>query len=518
MGSGVQNVSFFRFFIMLGTGVVLTLFIYASYNSNGSGLPPFRTGTPLLHSPVQPFRNQSIFKEARETLFSENIKFSNVKKRKDLNNIVKNDIKNSILIKHHRQPTIDVEPPGELESEVDERLLKDQLFAGSNFSSNSSLAQQQAQLQEQGEYIKNKIFDDLFIPTSTLQKFMEDAETLIKNITGVKTNLQSADKDLKEITKKNSQKLLHSNKSSLSTSHDPSMNKTMTTETRGSFVILDPAQGILTTQIYESGHRGGEVNIEKICPDAGNELKLLIMITSAQSHQEARLAIRQTWGHYGTRRDTAIVFILGRSSNETLHSLLTQENLIYGDLIRGNFLDTYNNLTLKTISALEWVDRHCAKAKHILKTDDDMFINIPKLLTFLEKHTQEKRIIYGRLAKKWKPIRNKKSKYYVSPGQFSATIFPTFTTGPAYMMSSDIVHDLYQRALQQTYLKLEDVFTTGIVAQQLGVKRVHVNEFLNRRIAFNPCNIRKTISVHMIKANEQIDLWKKLLDKSTKCK
>lgn len=191
---------------------------------------------------------------------------------------------------------------------------------------------------------------------------------------------------------------------------------------------------------------------------------------------------------------------------------------MYNDIIRGRFVDSYNNLTLKTISMLEWVDDNCPKASFVLKTDDDMFINVPKLLQFTEKKHTDKRTIYGRLAKKWKPIRNKKSKYYVSLEQYKPAIFPQFTTGPAYLMTSDCVADLYNKALNLTYLKLEDVYTTGIVAQEVNVKRVLVNEFLNRRIAFNACNIKKSISLHMIKPPEQFDLWKKLLDTTVKCK
>lgn len=293
---------------------------------------------------------------------------------------------------------------------------------------------------------------------------------------------------------------------------------TTTTKKSVKAAAADPTQGIPTKQIYESGHMNEEIDINQICPYKGEKLKLLILITSAQTHTEARLAIRQTWGHFGTRRDVSTAFVLGRTTNATISEALTQENMIYGDLIRGHFIDSYNNLTLKTLSSLEWVDQNCPKAKYILKTDDDMFINVPKLLQFLDAHAKDKRVIYGRLAKKWKPIRNKKSKYYISTGQFGAAVFPPFTTGPAYVMTSDIVHDLYVTSLEQLYLKLEDVFTTGIVAQHLGVKRVHDNMFLNRRIAFNPCNIRKAISVHMIKPNEQFDLWKKLLDQTTKCK
>lgn len=214
----------------------------------------------------------------------------------------------------------------------------------------------------------------------------------------------------------------------------------------------------------------------------------------------------------------AIAFCVGTTSKPEVQAGILQEEDTYGDIIQGNFIDSYDNLTLKTVSILEWIDNYCPRAKFVLKTDDDMFINIPKLLEFVDTHLKSQRTIYGRLAKKWKPIRNSRSKYYVSVDQFSPPVFPDFTTGPAYLLTSDIVHELYDHALDVTYLKLEDVFTTGIIAQSLNVKRVHINEFLNKRIPFNVCNIKKGISIHMIKFHEQFDLWKKLLDGRSKCK
>ncbi|KAJ9579083.1 hypothetical protein L9F63_024814, partial [Diploptera punctata] len=274
-------------------------------------------------------------------------------------------------------------------------------------------------------------------------------------------------------------------------------------------------QGILTRFVHESGY---DISNVELCPDLGKNMKLIIAVTSAPSHKDARMAIRQTWGHYRQRNDMNIAFLIGSTNNKSLSEELQQENKLYGDLICARFLDSYNNLTLKTISMLEWVDNYCNHVSFVLKTDDDMFINIPKLLNFIEKHAKEKKVIFGRLAKKWKPIRNKKSKYYVSPNQYQPPVFPDFTTGPAYLMTGDVIHDLHTAALGKTYLKLEDVFITGIVAQDVKIKRTHVNEFLNKRVTFNACNIQKGISIHMIKPPEQFDLWKKLLDGKSKCK
>ncbi|XP_067623250.1 uncharacterized protein [Eurosta solidaginis] len=510
----------------------------------------------------------------------------------------------------HREPTIDVDTVIEETGDDDDMerfgndLLEDggaqnidNVLVGSINNSNTSSAQQNngglpqeqsrtsqghldQQMKANEKSIDNtnnadKILDtDVMIPTTNLQKFIENADKILKNITTTneesskilsRINVASA-KDSTVNKEQRSEEKVNSDGNSgkdgdgvaeytnnddtlppsvvmtikrpgsnvQQTQHEPHKQKTPIKPTENHAVAKpktpiinhlttsqnqsDHTKGIALKEFYETGHLSEEINFAKVCPKNGEELKLLILITSAPNHGEARLAIRQTWAHYGTRRDVSIAFVLGRTENQSIYKELSIENFIYGDMIRGNFIDSYSNLTLKTVSTLEWVDAHCRQAKFILKTDDDMFINVPKLLQFIDGHAKQKRVIYGRLAKQWKPIRNKKSKYYVSTEQFSQPIFPAFTTGPAYLLTSDVVHSLYERALQQVYLKLEDVFTTGIVAQQLGIKRVHANEFLNRRIAFNPCNIRKLISVHMIKSNEQFDLWKKLLDKSTKCK
>ncbi|ETN61166.1 hypothetical protein AND_007183, partial [Anopheles darlingi] len=269
---------------------------------------------------------------------------------------------------------------------------------------------------------------------------------------------------------------------------------------------------IKTRDLYRSGHLPDETCVKKLCPSNGTDVTLLILVTSAPTHREQRLAIRQSWGYYGSRRDISIGFIVGQTDESRIEDQLAAESYMYSDLIRGNFIDSYKNLTLKTISLLEWTKLHCSNASFLLKTDDDMFINVPKLLQFMEVHNNQRRTIFGRLAKKWKPIRNKKSKYYVSPEQYYPPVFPPFTTGPAYLLTADIISELFEKSLSQTYLKLEDVYTTGIVAQLLNIRRTNVKEFLNRRIAFNQCSIKKAISIHMVKNNEQLDLWKKLID------
>jgi len=75
----------------------------------------------------------------------------------------------------------------------------------------------------------------------------------------------------------------------------------------------------------------------------------------------------------------------GRTENETLLDGIEMEKHLYDDLIVANFEDSYDNLTLKTMSSLEWIDTYCNQSDFVLKTDDDMFINVPNLLNFIDR-------------------------------------------------------------------------------------------------------------------------------------
>ncbi|ALC38722.1 CG8668 [Drosophila busckii] len=575
----VHNTRILRFLLVLIV-VVLTIFIYTSYSTTTTLTTTHMHTVPMPPTPLPLNARQQQSQSAEQpavVVLNSTGEFGLVQSQDELAK-VKDKLEHKKAASH-RLPTIDEDAlldggaagasamtgsEQQAQNMADE-LLEEQQYVqnveaitgninnninNNNNASAAAAAPPSPQQQQQSDA------DSLMIPTSNLQKFIENADKILKNITSNSSNTQpaaAAAAAAAGVASPNDQRTDKNNQPS-------GPEETLDVEAPSNAVMqvkqqeakveapapppivphvpiaksrpkpkplparstapVDPSKGIPAEHIYESGHLIDEIDVERICPLQGINILLLVLITSAQSHAEARMSIRQTWGHYGTRRDIGMAFVLGRGTNETLNQALTDENYMYGDLIRGNFIDSYNNLTLKTMSSLEWADQYCQRAKYILKTDDDMFINVPKLLKFLkqlESHSH-KRVIYGRLAKKWKPVRNKKSKYYVSVDQFPPAVFPSFTTGPAYVMTGDIVHELYAASLKTVYLKLEDVFTTGIVAQNLGIERLHVNEFVNRRISFNPCNIRNAISVHMIKSNEQFDLWKKLLDQTTKCK
>ncbi|XP_069996362.1 uncharacterized protein [Penaeus vannamei] len=273
------------------------------------------------------------------------------------------------------------------------------------------------------------------------------------------------------------------------------------------------------TKVGEKYESGFNVPHEELCPNNGRELKVLVLITTAPDHEKHRTAVRQTWGHFSIRKDVVMAFMIGRTNNPTIQANIDRENELYGDVVQANFIDHYSNLTLKTVSMFEWAKTYCSESHFILKTDDDMFINMPLLLTFIDSKINDRRVMYGRLAKGWKPVRNKKSKYYIDTSTYSKTRYPDFLTGPAYLFTNDVVDDIYQKALGTTFFVLEDVLVTGIVGESLRIKRVGDSRFRNEKIKLtDTCSLMKTISIHMVKYEEQFDIYKRTLDGKAKCK
>ncbi|XP_070501525.1 uncharacterized protein [Chironomus tepperi] len=230
-------------------------------------------------------------------------------------------------------------------------------------------------------------------------------------------------------------------------------------------------------------------------PDICNaSLQLIIVVTSAPGNVKARNAIRQTWGQFNSTDPVKLVFIVGNSIPKNEKNL-KDEYAAHADIIHGNFIDSYYNLTLKTISMLEWIKSNCKMAKFILKADDDTFINVNKLLDVIKSRNDDKMTIYGRVGHDWTPFRDPQSKYYISYDEFADSVFPDFTSGPAYLMTSDCAELIYNETLEHKYLKLEDVFITGIIASQLHIQRIDLKEFVNEKpTEVDPCQLKDVFS------------------------
>lgn len=58
---------------------------------------------------------------------------------------------------------------------------------------------------------------------------------------------------------------------------------------------------------------------------------------------------------------------------------------LFGDIIIADMKDSYKNLTLKVLYMVEWASTYCSNARFFMKTDDDVFLNVPLVLDFIAK-------------------------------------------------------------------------------------------------------------------------------------
>lgn len=244
-----------------------------------------------------------------------------------------------------------------------------------------------------------------------------------------------------------------------------------------------------------------------LCPNKGRNLSVLIAIFSAPSFRMSRNTIRKTWGQYSKRKDVSIIFFVGNTNNHLTRKYIQGEQEYFGDIVQGKFEDSYYNLTLKTLSILEWVKIYCPESPFLLKIDDDVFLHVSNLLKLVSSLDVNARKIYGSVVKKLKPYRDPRIKYFITHNQYRLERFPDFIGGPAYLIPVHLTSELYSSVLQFPYLKVEDVLVTGIISRYLGIKLEHISNFHNQRISMSIHDIREGINVHSVSRNEQFYIW-----------
>lgn len=165
----------------------------------------------------------------------------------------------------------------------------------------------------------------------------------------------------------------------------------------------------------------------KICGgDLNDDVLLLAMVPIAAYNFINRLIIRTTWTNKNISPRLRFIFLVGNSYNETINKKLKEEYEMYGDIVQEDFMDTYRNLTLKTIMGIKWSSNYCSNAKFVLKIDDDMLLNTPRVMNYLDdmlkKNKTSNRFMCNPL---WESvvIRDNSSRFYVSKEEFPADYY-----------------------------------------------------------------------------------------------
>ncbi|XP_041478765.1 beta-1,3-galactosyltransferase 1-like [Lytechinus variegatus] len=251
------------------------------------------------------------------------------------------------------------------------------------------------------------------------------------------------------------------------------------------------------------------LNEPDACRTADGSVFLLVCVFTIHSNFEKRKAIRETWASQKVvqGKETVTVFMLGKTTNEYHQRLVELESKKHGDLIMEDFVDSYHNLTLKTIMTTKWSSQYCGDVKYVMKTDDDMFVNYDALITHLvDPQTPQTNYFVGSKFSGNSPIRDPKSKWYVPKKMYSNPRYPTFCSGTGYVMSGDIPARAYNMSLHTRYLYLEDVYM-GLCMKKLKVKMSGHSGFHIDDVPYKYCAYKRLITTHGKTTTMMYRIW-----------
>ncbi|CAH1792065.1 unnamed protein product [Owenia fusiformis] len=217
------------------------------------------------------------------------------------------------------------------------------------------------------------------------------------------------------------------------------------------------------------------INEETIC--ASNPF-MLVFIHTAPKNNIRRNMIRKTWGSVRSIKDYRIelIFLLGVALNRSTNDDIVQESKQYHDIIQENFIESYRNLTLKGIMGLKWTIDFCPHATFILKTDDDVFVNIYPLFDYLLKINKDETGRHNLLGfiRPPQPPARKSNLNTATKEEYARDMYPPFCNGLAFIYSMSAVKAIYKASLYEPFFWIDDVFITGVLAEKAGVKHTQL--------------------------------------------
>ncbi|KAG7486946.1 beta-1,3-galactosyltransferase 2-like [Solea senegalensis] len=251
---------------------------------------------------------------------------------------------------------------------------------------------------------------------------------------------------------------------------------------------------------------------------------LVLMVPVTPQNREARNAIRQTWGNESLVQGEVVLtlFMLGlpRNADDEQKQKLDQENLQYHDLIQSSFMDSYLNLTTKTMVIMDWLATRCPTAAYAMKVDSDMFLNIDNLVKMLTLPGIPKwDYLTGMLMVNREVIRYKESKWYVPEELYPDSRYPTYTLGMGYVFSNDLPKKFVEASKSINPFNIEDAYI-GMCMKQLGLKPTSPPnpwQFQAYNTKYDRCIFSRVITFILGSSQEMLNYWTDLKKPGAPC-
>ncbi|XP_071256580.1 beta-1,3-galactosyltransferase 1-like isoform X1 [Salvelinus alpinus] len=240
---------------------------------------------------------------------------------------------------------------------------------------------------------------------------------------------------------------------------------------------------------------------------------LVLMVPVAPYNRDAREAVRSTWGseRQVLGKEVRLFFLLGLSSGEETEQLqekVLQESKEHQDLLQSDFIDSYKNLTIKTMVMMEWLSSRCPNASYAMKIDSDMFLNVNTLVNML-LHAPKQNYQTGLVARRGVVLRAHKSKWYLPKKVFPEPVYPPYALGLGYVFTLDLPRKLVEASRHVKAVYIEDVYL-GLCMRHLGIRPTNPpsgNLFQVFPVAYDRCTYSRLIATTTNSITHQVNAW-----------
>ena len=218
-----------------------------------------------------------------------------------------------------------------------------------------------------------------------------------------------------------------------------------------------------------------------LCP-AKERLAYLVVVNSATGHFDQRDVIRHTFIQKNVTPSFShrVVFLLGKAGDELTARKIEKEAEQRGDILQGDFTDTYRNLTFKGVMWLNWVSFNCPRVQWVIKIDDDVVVNMSYVMEHVfREHRDAKHFIGGTLIRaNSSRIRrtsdsNKRGhpgKWKVDSSQFRGLEYYPFHYCGGYfvVLTGDLVRPMTAASRSAPFFWIDDIFLFGLLPHIVG--------------------------------------------------
>ena len=239
------------------------------------------------------------------------------------------------------------------------------------------------------------------------------------------------------------------------------------------------------------------------CHTLSGEDTAVMVIYSEIGNQKGRKIVRETYANKSILNKLKVqsFFVIGRfehNKNLSTWNQILKEQEEYEDIVIGDFVDTYRNLSYKGLTALRFVNSYCPQAKWLIKVDDDVMADVPKVMLLLRnEYKGNSRTIFGGSLPSSMPIvcPEKPLKWCIDKKSIYAIRrrYPPYVLGVGYVLTQDLILPMIQQAAYYPPFPIDDVYITGILREN--IKNKHLINWSKRIIGDK--NVKMTPGNHL---------------------